>query len=349
MQPAAALEMQPTAAALPEDEASNCCGCSYKMERIPSLTKKVGLISIVLHIVGFLIGHVPFFVVNFSGPEWCMNDMCAEPQADRRRLTHENGYEGWQNAWCSDRQECRDFVWPDEPGSGSYKSDDDWEDTNELQRQACLCASQEECMADNDIISSCTQLDGFLVFVAVPTVIIWIIGLIAGILMLPNVCGCDKQCSSCAVVALAITAAVLHGGIGLVEALIFWVSGLSGDADWVAGLLLLKNLMCLVMEIVCAVVACGVKGAYVQQADRRRLAQQQQFQMQQMQQLMAMGIQPGVAVATQPGMPMQPIVGQPAAGVAVAQPGPSPPVVGQSVPAEPVAVSASDPKDLSTV
>lgn len=248
--------MQATGVPLPEDEGANCCGCTYKLATAPALTKKVGIVSIVLHIVGFLIGHVPFFIVNFSGPQRCLDETCADAHGGRRRLSHDS-YGGWQNSLCYDRVECRAFQWPD-PGSGQ----DDWDNSNELHRQACTCASQAECMSDASIVSSCTPVNAFLAFVAVPTVVIWLLGLIAALLIIPNACGsCDVTCVSCAVVTLAIIAAVLHGIIGLVEATMFWATGLSGNSDWIAGLLLLKNLMCLITEIVCATVACGVKNA----------------------------------------------------------------------------------------
>ena len=146
--------------------------------------------------------------------------------------------------------------------------------------------------------------------------IIWLIGLVAAILMFPGVCGtgCDTACRMCGVVGLSITSASLHGIIGFIEAIIFWVSGLAGGTDWVAGLLLLKNIMCLSSEIVMAIVACGVQNAFnaKKAAERARQVQmsnlaQMQLQMQQMQ---AAGLTVSVV-----GQPLQP---QPAMAGSVA-------------------------------
>lgn len=268
------------------DEAEGgCCGCVFRTGDIPKTTKRVGLIAIALHLVGFLVGHVPFFAVNFKSPQDCVKDKCT--------VTNSAGSVGWSAMRCGIK----------ETAASSYN----W--TNSYS-----CLSAEECLGDPYIYEQCTNrnLDGFAIFVAVPTVIIWLLGCVGSVLLLPGICGgdgCAVSCRLCAVIGLCITAAVLHGIIAFVEGIIFWVSGLTGNADWVSGLLLLKNLMCLGAEVTAAVVACGCKNGLQVQQDRRRMANQ--------------GTGGGSMMMMQPmqvAAVAQPVVAQPVAQPVVAQP-----------------------------
>ena len=178
----------------------------------------------------------------------------------------------------------------------------------------------------NDCDARLRSQEGFTIFVAVPTVIIWLIGVGAAVLLFPGMCnGCEISARMCAVISLSITSAVIHGIIALVEVVIFWASGLWGRrADWVAGLLLLKNLLCLGTEVTMAVCACGVRKALA----ARRAAEHEQERQPHVQMTSMTSMESMVQMQQQLALQQQQLEQQmQAAGMA------PPAVVGQSAPA----------------
>ena len=66
----------------------------------------------------------------------------------------------------------------------------------------------------------------------------------------------------CAAIGLAIVAAALHGILGVVELLVVLLKEeIANEFDWVAALLVVKNVLCAGSEILCAIVACSAKNA----------------------------------------------------------------------------------------
>ena len=79
------------------DEPTSCCCCTFKIADIPKTTKKFATIAVVLHVVGFCVGHIPFFVVNFRGKDGCIRDMCANDESGIYEY-------GWQGQFCDGRR-----------------------------------------------------------------------------------------------------------------------------------------------------------------------------------------------------------------------------------------------------
>tara|TARA_B100000482_G_scaffold192459_1_gene180858 strand:+ start:2494 stop:3054 length:561 start_codon:yes stop_codon:yes gene_type:complete len=99
------------------------------------------------------------------------------------------------------------------------------------------------------VVNITNDIPGFLGFIIIPTLIILLLGIISSVLLIPGLNICEISCRLCAVSTLGIISAVFHSIFALVEALIFWTQGLYNDVDWVAGLLLLKNVVCVVSEV----------------------------------------------------------------------------------------------------
>jgi hypothetical protein len=339
------------------DEANvdvGCC-CVVRLSQIPHVSRTTGKIAVVLHVLGFLIGHVPFFIVN-SGPNqpfrralesrFVANALDSQVRrALSHTYSHDDGgtcnafnafscYQEWERPNCviqgneaweggylvrSQQWHCNQACWNTDR---SYYCSNC---TAELVGDGgCYpCEPPRRCGRDEVPQTDQSPSLAWLLFVVLPTVAFWLLGVIGALLLIPAVG--DKCCGACCgahstalegrlncVGVLTIIASTCHGVISLVELFLFWIQNVWGGSDVYVLLLLLKNALCFGSEIACAAIACGAKSALAEQR-RRAWAQGQPGMMMTTSHAPQLAVGVPAQLATMPAaVPMQPVpVGQP--------------------------------------
>ena len=97
------------------------------------------------------------------------------------------------------------------------------------------------------------NIPGFLGFLGVPTIVVTCVGAASSILIIDS----SQQCCAiqtrlCFAATLACVAATFHIIFAFFEVIIFWIGGLTGTFDAIAGLLLIKNVANISFEILIA-------------------------------------------------------------------------------------------------
>mgnify|MGYP001324630799 CR=1 FL=1 len=103
------------------------------------------------------------------------------------------------------------------------------------------------------------DIPGFFGFIIIPTVIILGLGTMSGVLIIDSINMCTLQSRLCISATFAIISAVFHFIFAFVESIVFWTAGLSGAIDIIAGLLLLKNILCAIFESLTASAAISAQ------------------------------------------------------------------------------------------